>query len=96
MFRRLGLAARGQNPRGIRAAMHPRWTARSPGHTVVSALPIVMFSLQFTSSRLRSSLPFGRIAMLFTSQGASPTRRLAALGAHAGLSTDRQAAVVSH
>ena len=43
---------------------------------------------QFTSSKLRSSLPFGRIALLFASQGALPTRRLAALGAHAGLSTD--------
>ena len=56
---------------------------RPPGHTVVSALRIVAFSLHLRSSKLHSSLPFGRIALLFASQGASPTRRLAALGAHA-------------
>ena len=61
---------------------------RPPGHTVVSSLRIVAFSLHLTSSKLHSSLPFGRIALLFASQGASPTRCLAALGAHAGLSTD--------
>ena len=63
---------------------------RRPAHTVMSALHIVILSLHLTSSRLRSSLPFGRIALLFASQGALPTRRLAALGAHGGLSTDCQ------
>ena len=59
-----------------------------PVHIVKKTLQFVMCSIHLFSSRLRSALLLGRIALLFTSRRALPARRLAALGARADLTTD--------
>ena len=91
VFERVGTmqAARGQNPPGIRPAMHPRWRFAQPSHTVNSALRNVMSTIHSAPSWLRSALLLGRIALLFPLRRALPARRLAGLGARAALSTDR-------
>ena len=60
----------------------------SAAHTVKKTLHYVMCSIHCATSRLRSALLLGRIALLFTSRRALPARRLATLGARAALSTD--------
>ena len=89
-------------PRGLDALSSP-WTRSprhssgdasaldrfaSPVHNVKTTLHYVMFSIHSVTSRLRSALLLGRIAVLFPSRRALPARRLAALGARAALSTD--------
>ena len=59
-----------------------------PDHAVNSSFQDVMVTILFTRSRLASALLLGRIAPLFPFRRALPARRLPALGAHAGLSTD--------
>ena len=69
--------------RCIRAGRFARF-----GHTVNFTLQIVMYTIRFARSRLRSALLLGRIAVLFALRRALPARRLPTLGARAALSTD--------